>query len=81
MKKFKKSSWLTAVLFIYVTCMAIYLLPRNTETSDLEKYATVGVSYLIVVLLWFALRRKEKLAAEREKELRERANKRKNIES
>lgn len=71
MKKFKKSSWLTTVLFVYVTLMAIYLLPRNTQISDLEKSVTVGISYLIVLLLWFVLRRKEKLAAEREKELKE----------
>ena len=71
MKKFKKSSWLVIILFVYVTLMAIYLLPRNTETSELEKYATIGLSYLVILLLWLVLRRKEKLAAEREKELKE----------
>ena len=80
MKKFKKSSWLTSALFIYITIMAIYLLPRNTQTGDLEKYATVGVSYLIVLLLWFVLRRKEKLAAEREKELKEIEERKKKME-
>lgn len=68
MKKFKKSNWLSLVLFIYVTGMAIYLLPRNTEIGITEKVITVGMSYVIVVLLWFVLRKKEQLAEKRKKE-------------
>lgn len=75
MKKYKKSSWLTAILFIYVSAMAIYFLPRNTQTGDMEKYLTVAASYVIVVLLWWVLRRKERLAAEREREMREKKDK------
>lgn len=66
-KKLKKSTWLTLALFIYVTAMAIYFLPRNTEISGTEKYITLGVSYVIVLALWFVLKRKEK-AQERRKE-------------
>lgn len=75
MKKYKKSSWLTAILFIYVSAMAIYFLPRNTQTGDMEKYLTVAASYVIVTLLWWVLRRKERLAAEREKEMKEKKDK------
>lgn len=66
-KKFKKSTWLTLALFIYVTAMAVYFLPRNTEISDTEKYITLGASYVIVLALWFVLRKKEQ-AQERRKE-------------
>lgn len=69
MKKYKKSLWLTSLLFIYGTIMAIYFLPRNTQTSDLEKYLTVGGAYVIILLLWFVLRRKEKLFSKHEENL------------
>lgn len=78
MKKYKKSTWLTTLLFIYVTAMAIYFLPRNTQTGDLEKYLTVAASYLILALLWYVLRRKERLADEREKDIEENSKKNKN---
>lgn len=66
-KKWKKSTWLTLALFIYVSAMAVYFLPRNTEISDTEKYVTLAASYVIVLALWFVLRKKEK-AQERRKE-------------
>ena len=69
MKKLRKSNWLCLVFFIYVTVMAVYLLPRNTEISNTEKYITVVVSYVIVGLLWLVLRKKEKLAEERKREM------------
>lgn len=68
MKRLRKSNWLCLVFLIYVTVMAVYLLPRNTEISNTEKYVTVIVSYAIVGLLWLVLRKKEKLAEERKKE-------------
>lgn len=74
MKRYRKSNWLTILLLVYVTAMAVYLVPRNTETGDMEKYITVAVSYVIVVLLWFVLRKKEKLADERKKDLERRKN-------
>ncbi|WP_455674031.1 hypothetical protein [Phocaeicola sp.] len=60
MRKYKKSTWLPVALLIYVTVMAAYFLPRNTEISDTEKYITIGVSYLIIILLWIVLRKQEK---------------------
>lgn len=49
--------------------MAIYFLPRNSEISNTEKWATIGVSYVIIVLLWWVLRKKEKLMEKRNKEI------------
>lgn len=60
-KRGNKSTWVALALFIYVTAMAVYFLPRNTAISDTEKYITLGASYVIVLLLWLVLRRKEKL--------------------
>ncbi len=61
MKKIKKSTGLTLALLIYVTATAAYFLPRNTEISNTEKYVTVAVSYVIVLVLWLVLRKKEDL--------------------
>lgn len=79
MKKYKKSTWLCIALLIYVTAMAIYLVPRNQNISELEKYITVAVSYVIVFLLWFVLYKKEKLADERRKDMEQRKNNPKNL--
>ncbi|MDL2247672.1 hypothetical protein LJC05_02965 [Bacteroides sp. OttesenSCG-928-J23] len=65
-RKFKKSTWISLALFIYVTAMAIYFLPRNTQIGDVEKWVTLGVSYVIVIVLWFVLRKKEQLRDQRE---------------
>lgn len=68
-KKFRKSTLITIALLIYVTAMAIYFLPRNTQIGDTEKYVTLGASYLIVALLWFVLRKKEQMKARREQDM------------
>ena len=68
MKKFKKSTGLTLALLIYVTATAAYFLPRNTEISNTEKYVTVAVSYVIVLVLWLVLRKKEELQRKRREE-------------
>ena len=65
MKKFKKSTGLTVALLIYVSATAAYFLPRNTEISDTEKYVTVIASYVIVLVLWLVLRKKEELQRKR----------------
>lgn len=61
MKRIKKSTSLSLVLLVYITAMAIYFLPRNAEISVLEKYLTIGVSYVIVLLLWLVLRYRERM--------------------
>ena len=61
MKKLKKSSALSLALLIYITATAAYFLLRNTEISVTEKYLTVVASYVIVLLLWLVLRKKERM--------------------
>ena len=68
MKKFKKSTGLTVALLIYVSATAAYFLPRNTEISNTEKYITVIASYVIVLVLWRVLRKKEELQRKRREE-------------
>ena len=68
-KKFRKSTWMPLILLIYTTGMAIYFLPRNTEISDTEKWLTIGAAYLIVALLWWVRRKKEKLMEQRNKDI------------
>ena len=68
MKKFKKSTGLTVALLIYVSATAAYFLPRNTEISDTEKYVTIIASYVIVLVLWLVLRKKEELQRKRREE-------------
>ncbi|MGI6793246.1 hypothetical protein ACMYZ5_02800 [Bacteroides sp. KG68] len=68
MKKIKKSTGLTLALLVYVTATAVYFLPRNTEISETEKYVTVVVSYVIVLVLWLVLRKKEELQRKRHEE-------------
>ena len=68
MKKIKKSTGLTLALLVYVTATAVYFLPRNTEISETEKYVTVITSYVIVLVLWLVLRKKEDLQRKRREE-------------
>ena len=56
-------------LLVYTTAMAIYFLPKNTEISETEKWVTFGASYLIIGLLWYVLRLKEKRMEKRNKKI------------
>lgn len=71
MRKFRKSTWMPLALLVYTTAMAIYFLPKNTEISETEKWVTFGASYLIIGLLWYVLRLKEKRLEKRNKEIEE----------
>ena len=60
-------------------------IPSNNEMGTTEKCVTVGVSVLVLALLWVLLRKREKLRRERENEIsalkEERRNKTKGQES
>ena len=71
MRKFRKSTWMPLALLVYTTAMAIYFLPKNTEISETEKWVTFGASYLIIGLLWYVLRLKEKRLEKRNKEIKD----------
>lgn len=75
MRFLKNHNITIAVLFIYTTCMYIYFFPRNNEMSDTEKWSIIGVSYATLVLLWFLLRRRNRLRREREDDTRDNVNK------
>ncbi|MCQ2246887.1 MAG: hypothetical protein MJZ69_08910 [Bacteroidaceae bacterium] len=70
MKRIKKSVWLPALMFIYATGMFVYFLPKNSEVGTTEKIITVAVAYAIILALFFMLRWKERLAKEREEDLK-----------
>ena len=66
---YKKHKLIVGLLVVYMTGMVVYVFPRNTEMSNTEKWATVGVSYALLVILWFVLKQRDKLRNKREKEL------------
>lgn len=69
MKKFKKSTWMPLALLIYTTAMAAYFLPKNSEINTTEKWVTFGASYVIIGVLWYVLRLKERRLEKRNKEI------------
>lgn len=68
MKKIRKSTKVALAFLIYVSVTAAYLLPRNTEVSHTEKWLTVAGSYVIVLLLWLVLRKKEQMRERQSKD-------------
>ena len=60
-RKVRKSTWLSLALFVYMTIMALYFLPKNTEIDTTRKWLMVLAGYLIVLLLWFIMRKKENM--------------------
>ena len=69
MRFIRKPGLVIALLFIYTTGMYLYFFPRNNEMSDTEKWTIVAVSYALLLLLWYLLRRKERLRREREEDM------------
>ena len=69
MKKFKKSTWMPLALLIYTTAMAAYFLPKNSEISTTEKWVTFCASYVIIGVLSYVLRLKERRLEKRNKEI------------
>lgn len=60
-RKVRKSTWLSLALFAYMTIMALYFLPKNTELDTTRKWLTLGAGYLIVLVLWLVMRKKENM--------------------
>lgn len=66
-KQLKKSVWLPFGLGLYALAMSLYFGPRLlAEGMAVKFWISVAFEILVVVGLYFALRRKEKLASERE---------------
>jgi hypothetical protein len=66
MRFIKNPNVTIAVLAIYTAVVYIIFLPKNNEMSVTEKCLTIGASVAMLTLLWFLLRRREKLRRERE---------------
>lgn len=60
-RKIRKSTWLSLALFAYMTIMALYFLPKNTELDTTRKWLILGAGYLIVLVLWLVMRKKENM--------------------
>ena len=71
MKRIKKHNLVVGLLFAYTTGMYIYFFPKNSEMSTTEKWAIVAASYIILIILWFVMRGRDRLRSKREKELSE----------
>lgn len=69
MRFIKNPNFTIAVLAIYTAIVYIIFFPRNNEMSEGEKWATVGASVVMLTLLWFLLKRRQKLRREREEDL------------
>ena len=74
MRFIKNPNVTIAILAIYTAVMYIYLFPKNTEMSNTEKWITVGISAVMLILLWFLLRRRNKLRKKREEGLKNNRN-------
>lgn len=70
MRLFRNPNTTIAILAIYTAIVYAYLLPKNDEMSINEKVITVGASCLILGILWYLLRKRDKLRREREEEMR-----------
>lgn len=69
MRILKNPNFTIAVLAIYTAIVYIIFFPRNNEMSDGEKWATVGASVVMLTLLWFLLKKRQKLRREREEDI------------
>lgn len=74
MRFLRNPNFTIAVLAVYTAVVYVYFFPRNSEMSTASKWATVGASVVILVLLCFLLRRRERLRKERENEMNGRKN-------
>lgn len=67
MTRMRKSTKIAVAFLIYISVTAAYLLPRNTEIDRTEKYLTITGAYIVVLLLWWVLRKKEQIRERYEK--------------
>ncbi len=70
MRLFRNPNTTIAILAVYTAIMYAYLLPKNNEMTINEKAITVGSSCFILGILWYLLRKRDKLRREREEEMR-----------
>lgn len=66
--KTKKSTWLPLLLLVYLFVMAYIGRGQVAAGKYLQYFGVMGVSLLVIVLLHFVLKRKERLKNIRENE-------------
>lgn len=66
MRKIKKSIWLPVVLLIYFICMtAMFAQELISSGQQTRLYTVVGVETVVILALFFSLRKKERMEDDR----------------
>ncbi|MBO8476665.1 MAG: hypothetical protein IAB88_06700 [Bacteroidetes bacterium] len=71
--KIKKSTYLPAILLVYLLCMAYIGKDILLKGDYLYYFSVFGLSLIIIILLHFSLKKKEK--RDEEKQLNDKNNK------
>lgn len=72
--RIRKSTWIPLAFTLYSIVIYAYVLPQSTaSTTSIVLAITLNV--LIIVALWWLYRKKEKMAMERERDLRDQIRK------
>ncbi len=66
--KTKKSTWLPLILLVYLLVMAYIGRQQVVAGKYLQYFGVLGVSLVVIVLLHFVLKKKERLREERDSE-------------
>lgn len=70
-KSSKKPYIIVGALFIYMCVMAIYNIKTLTEAHDsITYFGTIGIELIILIILFFVLRKRERLKRERLEDLK-----------
>lgn len=69
-RNFEKHVWIPCAFLIYSAIVYAYCLPRSTASARTWA-VTMGVNVLILVALAWLLRKKQRLADEREKDMKD----------
>ena len=75
--KIKKSTLIPSILAVYLAVMAWIGYPEYAagRTSALYYFGIIGITIIILIALHFNLKRRERLAKERERDIEEASNK------
>ena len=61
MKRFKKSTIIPIALSIYTAIIAFIFYPKQPAGEKTEMLAIIATCYVVILLLWIVLRKKEKI--------------------
>ena len=69
MKKLKRHVVIPLLMLVYLAVMAYISRQRLADGEYLYYFGVIGISLAIIVLLYFVLKKKERLRQEREEQL------------